>query len=63
MNSINKNDNKSFEHAETVAWNHKEIGQNPERIRKIKPFINKYNWKGIKFPSEKMVGTNLRKIM
>ena len=23
------------------------------RITKIKPFINKYNWEGIKFPSEK----------
>ena len=27
--------------------------KNPQRIRKTKPFINAYNWKGIKFPSEK----------
>ena len=24
-----------------------------QRISKIKPFINKYNWKGINYPSEK----------
>ena len=27
--------------------------KNPQRITKIKPFINKYNWEGINFPSEK----------
>ena len=27
--------------------------KDPERITKIKPFINKYNWEGINFPSEK----------
>ena len=27
--------------------------KDPQRITKIKPFINKYNWKGIYFPSEK----------
>ena len=26
---------------------------NSERISKIKPFINKYNWKGTNYPSEK----------
>ena len=24
-----------------------------QRITKIKPFINKYNWEGINFPSQK----------
>ena len=24
-----------------------------EKITKIKPYINKYNWEGINFPSEK----------
>ena len=33
--------------------NHEEIGKNPKRITKIKPSINKYQWKGIHFPSEK----------
>ena len=27
--------------------------RDPQRITKIKPFINKYNWEGINFPSEK----------
>ena len=31
-------------------WNNK---KNPQRITKVKPFINKYNWEGINFPSEK----------
>ena len=25
---------------------------NPERVSNIKPFINKYNWKGIKYPTK-----------
>ena len=27
--------------------------KNPQRISNIKPFINKYDWKGINFPSHK----------
>ena len=30
-----------------------EIGKHPERITKIKPFINKYTCEKIDFPSEK----------
>ena len=37
----------------TVALNHEEIGKNPERITKIKSFINKYNWEGINYPTKK----------
>ena len=37
----------------TLALNHEEIGKHAERITKVKPFINKYKWKGINFPSEK----------
>ena len=33
---------------------------NPQRITKIKPFIDKYNWEGIKHPS---IGKKLRKII
>ena len=52
-NPINKKDNKCFQYTVTVALNHEEIKKHSERIIKIKPFINKYNWKGITFPSEK----------
>ena len=36
----------------TVALNYEEIKQNPERVSNIKPFINKYKWKGINYPSK-----------
>ena len=63
VNPINKKDNKSFQYAVTVALNHDQIGKHLERIIKIRPFINKYNW-GKHFSSEKkMTGKNLRKIM
>ena len=39
-----------FSIAVTVALNHEEIKKDPQRITKIKPFINKYNWEGINFP-------------
>ena len=52
IQSIKKNDN-SFQYAITVAINYEEIGKNPERIIKIKPFINNCNWKEIEFPSQK----------
>ena len=38
INSRN-NDNKSFQYAVTVALNYQNIKNNPERISKIKPFI------------------------
>ena len=50
INPKNKN-NECFKYAITVALNHGKIGKNPQRISKIKPFINTYNWKDIKFPS------------
>ena len=34
--------------------NHEEIEKNPERIAKIKPFVDNYNWEGINYPSEKV---------
>ena len=35
----------------TVALNHQNIENHPERISNIKPFIDNYNWKGIDFPA------------
>ena len=31
----------------------KKIDNHPEKISKIKPFINMYDWKDINFPSQK----------
>ena len=53
INPINNKDNKYFQYAVTVTLNYEEIKKDPQRITKIKLFINKYNWEGINFPSEK----------
>ena len=47
-----KIDDKCFQYAETVALDYEEIESHTERASNIKPFINKYNWKGIKYPSK-----------
>ena len=44
------NDPKCFQYAVTLALNFDNIDNHPERISKIKPFINQYNWKDIDFP-------------
>ena len=44
-------DGKCFQYPLTVALNYEQIKDHPERISKIKPFIDKYNCKGIDFPS------------
>ena len=45
-------DDKCVQYAATVALNYEEIKWNPERVSHIKPFINKYNWKGTNYPSK-----------
>ena len=45
------NDDKCFQYAPTLALNLNRINKDPQRISKIKPFINNYNWKDIDFPS------------
>ena len=44
---------KYFQYVLTVALNYKQIGKDPERILKTKPFKNKYTWAKINFLSEK----------
>ena len=44
-------DDKCFQYALTVPLNHEQIKNNPERISKIKPFIDQYSWKEINYPS------------
>ena len=53
INPINKKDNKCFQCVVTVVLNHEKIKNDPQRITKIQPFINKYKWEVINFPSEK----------
>ena len=50
INPIN-NDDKCFQYAVTLALNLDKIRKKPQRISKIKHFIDQCNWKDIDFPS------------
>ena len=52
MNQKNT-DNKCFQYATTLALNFNNIDKHHQRISKIKPFINNYNWNNINFPAAK----------
>ena len=45
------NDDKCFQYAVTLALNLDKIKNDPQRVSKIKPFIENYNWEDIDFPS------------
>ena len=51
-NNNNNNNNKDFQNALDDALNYQTIEKNPQRISKLKPYINKYNWEGINLPAE-----------
>ena len=51
INPKNKDDSNCFQCAITVALDHQDMGNNPQMISKMKPFIDKYNWQGINIPS------------
>ena len=40
-----------FQYPITAALNHQNVDLHPERISKLRSFINNYNWKDIEFPS------------
>ena len=46
------NDNHCFQYSLIVALNYQNIKKYLQRISKIKPFMNQYNWKEVDFPSE-----------
>ena len=47
------NEDNWFQNALDDALNYQTIKASPERISKLKKYINHYNWKDIKFPSHK----------
>ena len=49
INPKNTKDNNCFQYAVVSALNYQNIDSHPERISKVKPFINNYNWKSINF--------------
>ena len=44
------NDHKCFQYAATLALNFDNINNHPEKLSKIRPFIDQCNWKDIDFP-------------
>ena len=55
-----KNNNyKCFQYAVTVALNYDKINKHPQRVSKIKPFVDHYNWNDIDFSSAGKIGKYL----
>ena len=53
INPINKKDDNCFQYLATIALNHQQIKKEPQKITKIKPIIDQYDWNEIDFPSKK----------
>ena len=51
INNNNNNNKYNFQNALDDALNYQTIEIHPERISKLKPYINKYNWEAINFPA------------
>ena len=47
----NNNNNNDFQNDLYDALNYQTIEKDPQRISKLRPYINKHNWKEIEFPS------------
>ena len=60
--SINSKDN-CFQNSLNDSLDYQTIKTHPEKITKVMPYINKYNWKDIKFPSENENWKSLNKII
>ena len=58
-----KNDNKCFLYVVKMALHYEVIKKHLQRISRIKPFLSKYNWKWINYPSGKDIGKNVGKII
>ena len=56
-------DNKCFQYATTLALNFNNLDKHHQRISKIKPFIDNYNWNDINFPAAKKDWKNLKLII
>ena len=51
INPQNTNDNNCFQYSIIAALNYQNIDHHSERISKLKPFIDNYNWDNIDFPA------------
>ena len=50
-NNNSNNNNNDFQNALDDALNYQTIEKDPQRISKLKLYINKYNWERIEFPA------------
>ena len=57
------NEHKCFQYAVTLPLNLDKIKKDPQRVSKIKPFIEKYNWKDIDIHLLEKIGKNLNVTM
>ena len=57
------NGDNNYQKALDDALNYQNIERDPQIISKIKPYIDKYDWKGIEFPGGQKTGKNLNKII
>ena len=55
--------NICFQYATTLALNFDNIDKHSQRISKIKPFIENYNWNDINFSTAKKTGISLNLII
>ena len=53
MKKEKSNEDNCFENALNNSLDYQRIKRHLQKISKLKPYINQYNWKGIKFPSDK----------
>ena len=47
------NEDNCFQTVLNDSLDYQRIKKDPQKIPKLRPYINQYNWKGIKFPSDK----------
>ena len=47
------NEDNFFQTVLNDSLDYQRIKKDPQKISKLRPYINQYNWKGIKFPSDK----------
>ena len=47
------NEDNCFQNALNDSLDYQKIKKDPQKISKLKPYINQYNWKDIKFISDK----------
>ena len=55
INPKNRQDSCCFAYSIVAAIHHKDIDHHPEKITKLAPYVNNYNWNDINFPTEQKV--------